>query len=139
MTDAKTANTLKKPRTVARPTSSRRLACREYTLAPSTPRNTKTVASMVPLTWSKRVPARQGPPLKLSAKTDGSKKKSARTTKRIGTIFATVTIRLIAAASLPPRRSARNPTAPATARGRGRRRLQRGATAPTVDMMAPRR
>jgi hypothetical protein len=50
VTDAKIASTLRKPSRVARPTSSRRRANREYTLAPSTPRNTKVVTSMVSVT-----------------------------------------------------------------------------------------
>ena len=57
VTEAKMAKTLRNPSTVARPTSSRRLAWREYTLAPSTPRNTNTVASIVPRTWSNSEPA----------------------------------------------------------------------------------
>jgi hypothetical protein len=40
VTEARIAKTLRKPRTVARPTSSRRWTCREWTLAPSTPENT---------------------------------------------------------------------------------------------------
>src|SRR6478672_12482199 len=52
VTSAKTQSTLTNPMTVARPTSSRLRAIREYTLAPSMPRNTKTVISIVPVAWS---------------------------------------------------------------------------------------
>jgi len=50
VTDAKITSTLRKPSSVARPTSSRRRANRDYTLAPSTPRNTKVVTSIVSVT-----------------------------------------------------------------------------------------
>ena len=52
MTSMKTASTLRNPITVARPTSSRLRANQEYTLAPSMPRKTNTVISMVPLACS---------------------------------------------------------------------------------------
>ena len=55
--------------TVARPTSDRLRAKREYTLAPSMPRNTNTVISIVPVAWSRTEENdRSSPPQKLSAK-----------------------------------------------------------------------
>ena len=56
VTEANSASTLRNPRTVARPTSSRRRARREYTLAPSMPRNTNVVTSIVSFTWSNSAP-----------------------------------------------------------------------------------
>ena len=52
VTSAKTLSTLRNPMMVARPTSSRLRAIREYTLAPSMPRKTNTVISIVPVAWS---------------------------------------------------------------------------------------
>ena len=50
-----------KPITVARPTSSRRRARAEYTLAPSMPMKTHTVTSIVLRTWSSSEPSAGAP------------------------------------------------------------------------------
>ena len=70
------------------------------------PRNTNTVISMVPLACSKTDEnVRSSPPQKLSANTSALKAMAAITMNtRIGTTLATVTIRLMIAASLTPRR-----------------------------------
>ena len=52
---------IRKPSTVARPTSSRRCARAEYTLAPSMPMKTHTVTSIVLLTWSSTEPSWASP------------------------------------------------------------------------------
>ena len=55
VTRAKIASTLRKPTTVALPTSSRFFAKREYTVAPSMPRKTNVVTIIVALTCSNKV------------------------------------------------------------------------------------
>jgi hypothetical protein len=105
VTDAKTASTLRNPRIVARPTSARRRAKREYTLAPSIPRNTNVVTSIVSLTWSNTARTdRPSLPQKLSANVPASNATATMTMKvRIGTSFAMVTIRLTTVACRTPR------------------------------------
>ena len=75
---------------MALPTSCRRLAYREYTLAPSMPRKTNTVTSMVARTWPNRALAVFGsPPQKFALNTCAFSAKISTTTKvRIGTILA---------------------------------------------------
>ena len=92
---------------MARPTSSLFLANREYTLAPSMPRKTNTVISMVPLACSKIEDSEYSPvpPQKLATKTPPLKAIAATTMNtKIGTTLAIVAMRLITAASLTPRR-----------------------------------
>jgi hypothetical protein len=95
-----------KPVTVAKPTSARVLAYREYTLAPSTPINTNTVTSIVLRTWLKTSPALYPPPPQKLARNSSESNASAMNTTNtmIGTILAMVTTVLMNAASLMPRR-----------------------------------
>lgn len=84
------------------------------------PRKTNTVMSIVPWTWrnSESPPGTSDPPPRLPTKTSQSRKKTTRTRKSAsGTSFATVTMKLIPAASLTPRRIRRkNPQTAATDR-----------------------
>ena len=57
LTATSSASTNRKPASVARPTSTRRTAWAEYTLAPSTPMNTHTVTSIMPRTCSSTPPS----------------------------------------------------------------------------------
>jgi len=82
------------------------------------PRNTNTVTSMVPWTWRNNgsPPATSYPPVRLPTNTSASRKKIASTRNSAsGTSLATVTIALIAAASLTPRRMRRKNPHTATA------------------------
>ena len=139
VTEAKIASTLRYPRTVARPTSRRRRACREYALAPSMPMKANTVNSSVPRTCSNI--GIDASPLRFAANTAGSKAKRHRNTKTaIGSTFATLTMRLTAAASRAPRRTSRKKTQRATDETATATGVSpspsAGTTAPTVDMMS---
>ena len=105
MTEANSASTLVNPSSVARPTSSRRRARREYTLAPSTPRNANAVTSMVSVTWSKSSDIVWGPsPQTFAENVEGSKANSMITMNSpIGTSLQIVTMRLITTAWRTPR------------------------------------
>ena len=94
VTSAKTLSTLRNPMTVARPTSSRLRAILEYTLAPSMPRKTNTVISIVPVVWSHNDENEySSPPQKFPVKTSALNAMAAMTMKtRMGTTLATVTM-----------------------------------------------
>lgn len=105
LTSISSASTPRKPITVALPTSRRRSARDEYTLAPSMPMNTNTVTSIMLRTCSS-TPPNCGllRPQMSRVKMSRSKARPTMTmNSRIGTSLATVVIRLISAASLMPR------------------------------------
>ena len=127
LTATSSASTSTKPISVARPTSARRSARAEYTLAPSMPTNTHTVTSIAPLTCSSTLPSGLPParpcPQRSRANTSLLKAKTATSTNSAsGVSLARVAIWLTNAACRMPRSSKKcmhhtSAEAPATAQG----------------------
>ncbi|MCY1432331.1 hypothetical protein D9M71_483240 [compost metagenome] len=105
LTSTSSASTPRKPMTVALPTSDRRWARPEYTLAPSMPMNTNTVTSIMLRTCSSTLPNCGLLKPQISRVKISARKANAAITTKIskGTTLATVVTWLMKAASLMPR------------------------------------
>ena len=99
------ASVNRKPSKVARPTSTRRSARAEHTLAPSTPMNTHTVTSIMLRTWSVTLPSAglAWPQMSCVNTSVRNASPTSSTNSASGTSLATVVTWLMKAASRMPR------------------------------------